>query len=57
MCCSKCVLLSSSCLALALEENEERNAAGDRRKGGGVETEGGVHSSGILLGWNISGLY
>lgn len=39
VCCSKSVLLSSSsCLALALEENEGRNAAGGRGGGGATET-------------------
>lgn len=54
VCCSKCLLLSSSsCLVLALEENTGRNAAGGREEeGSNCDSEGGVLSSGILLGWS-----
>lgn len=41
VCCSKCVLFSSSsCLTLALEENTGRNAAGGREEEGSNRDRG-----------------
>lgn len=58
VCCSKCILLSSSsCLTPGLGgKYREECCRGDerrRRRRGATETEGGVHSSGILLGWSV----